>query len=54
VPQPALDHVPLDEFDIIFGKHAFYGQDSELLACKVLEYLQTNGMVHTKEGGRYY
>jgi hypothetical protein len=54
VPQPALDHVPLDEFDIIFGKHAFYDQDSGPLAREVLEYLQTNGMVHTKEGGRYH
>jgi hypothetical protein len=52
-PQPALDCVKLDEFDIIFGKHAFHGQDSRPLAVKVLQYLKTNGMVHTKEGGQH-
>jgi hypothetical protein len=51
-PQPALDRFPVDQFDIIFGKHAFYGRDSKSLAGEVLEYLKTNGMVHTKEGGR--
>ena len=50
-PQPVLDCVELNAFDIIFGKHAFYGQDSQLLAVKVLQHLMTEGMVHTDGQG---
>jgi hypothetical protein len=48
-PQPVLDYVPPEEFDIIFGEHAFHGRDSLPLAQEVLQYLKDNDMVRTDE-----
>jgi tRNA uridine 5-carbamoylmethylation protein Kti12 len=51
--QPVLDSVMRDEFDIIFGQSAYYGQDSRPVASKVLQYLLDKRMVILDESNTY-
>jgi hypothetical protein len=51
--QPVLDSVMHDEFDIIFGRSAYYGQDSRPVASKVLQYLLDKRMVIWDQSNAY-
>jgi hypothetical protein len=51
--QLVLDSVMHDEFDIIFGWSAYYGQDSQPLASKVLQYLLDKRMVIFDQSNAY-